>query len=80
MERYNGQSDKGRGYKRISAHAASRLLGISRNALTYQVRSGKGPLAKLGFFIDPMPGIEKGQYVFYEETILDFMKNQGWAK
>lgn len=67
-------------FKRISCTKVCSILGVSRDNLTFQVRSGKGPLAKLGFYVEPRPGIKKGQYVFFEETVTDFIKNQRWAE
>ena len=66
--------------KKISADEASKILGVSKENLTYQIRTGKGILARLGFYCEPVPGKVRGQYVFYEEQLRDFINNKEWCK
>lgn len=64
--------------KKLSALQAARLLGVSRDNLTFQIRAKKEPLCKVGYYCEPRPGLTRGQYVIYEETVQDFIKNKRW--
>jgi len=66
--------------KKITPEQAGKILGVSRNTLTYQIRTGKGVLSQLGFYCEPVPGNKNGAYVIYEHTLNDFIKNKGWTK
>ena len=64
--------------KKITALAAAKILGVSKDNLTYQIRNQMEPLGKIGYYCEPRPGLTRGQYVIYEEVVNDFIKNRKW--
>ena len=66
------------GNKKVPADKAAKILGVSKANLTYQIRNQMEPLGKIGYYCEPRPGLTRGQYVIYEETLKDFIENKRW--